>query len=167
MLKRLGFGLLKGVGIGALLGAALHFGLGATPLDGVLAYLAYMGIGASAGAVAGKPPWGERFAWIELALRSLVGVGVGAALYFGATKALGIHVDLGPLGAGALSSLPLVVGPAIGGIYGTLVELDNDGKTGDPPPAKKIRVEDIDVGEEAEAEVERQRKSEGKRGKAG
>lgn len=166
MLKRLGIGLLKGTTIGALLGAALHFGLNATPLAGVLAYLVYMGVGASAGAVSGKPPWGEKFAWIELLIRSVVGLGAGAGLYFGATKALGFAVDLGPLGAGAASSLPLLIAPAIGAIYGTLVELDNDGNVGEPPPPKKIRVEDIDVGEDEEAEVEKKRAS-GKRGKAG
>lgn len=153
MLKRIALGLLKGSAIGAALGALLHFAFHLTPLTGVLAYLAYMGVGAAAGVVCGKPPWAEKMAWIETVLRTAVGIAIGAGLYWLAQRFLSIPLDLGPAGSGAISSLPMIVAPVVGAVYGTLLELDNDGKTPAGPESKKrVRVEAAAEPDEVEVE---------------
>ncbi len=143
LLKRLGIGLLKGLVVGGAVGAALQLGLGWTQTTGLLGYLLAMATGATAGTLAGTPPWkGE--AWIEAVLKGVFGVGVGALLYWlGSSFApFGLPLAIGGAPDGAdWTSLPLLYAPAIGGVYGAIVELDNTGKppktAGERPKPKK------------------------------
>ncbi len=166
MLKRLVVGLLKGVVVGALLGAAVHFGLGWTDASGLLGYLLAMGAGATSGVLAGTPPW-RQATWIESLLKAGAGLGVGALLYW-----LGVRWGDFPLpfalpGLAAGSSwtrAPILFMAAVSAVFGALVELDN---TGDEPPvergsAKKVRAR-VERAEDAELLAERSRRAERKR----
>ncbi|MCA9605805.1 MAG: hypothetical protein KC619_09430 [Myxococcales bacterium] len=163
MLKRLGLGLLKGLIIGGAIGAGLQYGLHWTNASGLLGFLVSMGAAGTAGVFAGKAPWKEG-AWIEATLKGMVGVGLGALAYWGLTyvpESLQIPFP-GLAGSHALAALPAVFAPAIAGVYGALVELDDTGddgkadkKKGDGP---KARVAVDDDGEEAEAEAGRKRR---------
>jgi hypothetical protein len=171
MLKRLGFGLIKGVLIGAGVGAGIQLGLGWTETSGLLGYLLAMGVGATAGILAGKPPWRQE-AWIEALLKAAGGVGVGALLYWLGTSFAGFDVPFAVGGAEAgipWTSIPLLYAPAISGLFGTLVELDN---TDDPKPTGKekkaapspagkqaVRIEATDEIEEAVVVSESRKKS--------
>lgn len=128
-LKRLGIGLLKGLAVGGLTGAAIQIGLGWTVTIGLLGYLLAMGIGATAGILAGTPPWRSE-TWIEAVLKGLFGVGVGALLYWVASSFASFEVPFAVAGAPrgtAWTSLPLLYGPVIGALFGAVVELDNTG----------------------------------------
>lgn len=143
-LRRLGIGFLKGLVVGALVGVAFQVGLGWVETPGLLGYLLAMGTGATAGILAGTPPWRAE-AWIEAVLKAVFGVGVGALLYWLATSFLSFGLPFALLGAGdgtAWPAVPLVFAPLVAGVYGAIVELDNTpGKTdaGKDEPAKKPR----------------------------
>jgi len=133
MLKRLGFGLLKGLVVGGALGVGFQVGLGWGSTTGLLGFLLAMGIGATAGILCGKAPWRAE-AWIEAVLKGVFGVGIGALVYWIGSAYLAWqlpwalpHADAGS----AWTSMPLLYAPVIGGIFGTIVELDNnDGAVG-------------------------------------
>lgn len=133
MLKRLGIGLLKGVVVGGAVGAGLHFGLGWTAASGLLGYLLAMGVGGTAGVLAGRPPW-QHEAWVEGVLKAVVGVGVGALLYWLGSSFAPFDVPFVLPGAKETvpwTDSPLVLAPVVAGIYAALVELDNtDGDAG-------------------------------------
>lgn len=138
MLKRLGLGLLKGLVLGGALGAGLQLGLGWVPAAGLAGYLLSMAIGATAGVLTGRPPW-KHEAWIEAILKAVGGLGLGALLYW-----LAGYVDFAlpfPIGDAPADTpwraMPLIYGPAIAAIYGTLIELDNTDD--DPADAKKSK----------------------------
>lgn len=139
MLKRLGLGLLKGLVIGGAIGAGLQYGLKLEPatVAGLLGFLIAMGVAGTTGVFAGKPPWQEG-AWIEATLKGLVGVGLGALVYWVGAKWGRLELPLPNLPAAQWTELPVVFGPAIAGLYGSLVELDNtgDGKSGGEPKAR-------------------------------
>jgi len=167
MVKRLGLGLLKGLLIGGAIGAALQYGLQWTDATGLLGFLLSMGVAGTAGVFAGKAPWKDG-AWIEATLKGMVGVGLGALAYWG----LGyIPLEIpfpGLAGTHALAALPVVFAPAIAGIYGALVELDDtgaedgaDGKKSKSGPKARVAVE-----EEAEEESASTRRKNKKRRKA-
>jgi hypothetical protein len=125
---RVVLGLLKGGVVGAALGwAALKLGVG----GGAAAFLTYALIGGVAGMVCGKPPWRQDTFWTS-ALKGLFGVGVGIGLYLLGRKLLGgAHVSL-PAALGAppdrsIAELPILLGPVIGAIWGTFVEVDDGG----------------------------------------
>jgi hypothetical protein len=125
---RVVLGLLKGAVVGAALGwAALKLGVG----GGAAAFLTYALIGGIVGMVCGKPPWRQDTFWTS-ALKGLVGVGVGIGLYLLSRKLLGgAHVPL-PAALGAppdrsVAELPILLGPVIGAIWGTFVEVDDGG----------------------------------------
>lgn len=172
MFKRLGVGLLKGLVIGGVIGAGLHFGLGWMTVTPLLGYLVAMAAGASASVLAGKPPWREG-AWIEALLKGLAGVGAGALLYFLGTRfgSFGVPFALpGRLAATAAGAawptLPLLFAPAFGALIGSLVELDNTGgaakgKTTRGGGAPKLRVgsDEAEDAEVEEAPRSRQRKA--------
>lgn len=154
--KRLLFGLLKGLIIGAGLGAALHFGLGWTTTPGLLGYLLAMGGGATAGILAGKPPWRHQ-AWIEALLKAVAGLATGALVYWLASDygAIGLPFEVAGVAAGTpWPELPLLYIPLVAALFGSLVELDNTGddkakkSSGGGSKAKKARVADL---EEVEA----------------
>lgn len=126
-LKRLGVGLVKGLLVGLLVGGTLQLGLGWTEAAGLLGYLLAMGTGATAGILAGTPPWkGE--AWIEALLKGFFGLGVGALLYWLASSFASFDLPFPLAGARAGASwtaLPILYAPLIGALYGAVVELDN------------------------------------------
>ena len=152
MLKRLLLGFIKGALVGGLIGAGLHFGLGWTAASGVLAYALAMGAGGLAGLLTGKPFW-KAGAGIENVLKAVVGVGIGAGVYYAASRWLAMPLPAGlpELEAGALwTEVPLLITTAVAATYGTLIELDND-DDGDEAPAKGPKVR-VAVDEEALAE---------------
>jgi hypothetical protein len=100
-------------------------------------------VGGLVGIVAGRPPWRQETLWTSL-LKGLFGFGVGIALYWGARKLLGgMHLSLAT-GLGApdrpLADLPFILGPAIGALWGILVELDDSvGSAKQQPPQPAAR----------------------------
>jgi hypothetical protein len=153
MVKRLGLGLFKGLLIGGAIGAAFHFGLGLTSVVALLGYLIAMGAGGTTGVFAGKPPWREG-AWIEAVLKGMVGVGLGALFYWLSSSYAAFTIPIPGLPSAAWSSMPLLFTPAIAGLYGALVELDNTGEEeGDKKAGKKRKVR-VAASEEAEEEEE-------------
>ena len=143
MLKRLFVGLLKGLFIGAVLGAVFHFGLGWAIASGLFAYLLAMGAGASAGILAGKPPWRAQ-ALIESVLKAVAGLGVGALVYWLASKylAFGLPMELPGLAEGTLwTEATMGISLAASAVFGTIVELDNTDDAKDASSkGKKVRV---------------------------
>lgn len=138
--KRLGLGLLKGLVVGAAIGAGITFGAHwQTPSGGLLAYLLALGVGGTTGIFAGRAPWKEG-AWIEASIKGVVGLCAAALLYWlGATYAAASIPWPGAEHAVPWTSLPPLYLSAIGAIYGALVELDHDGddaKKGAKKPAK-------------------------------
>lgn len=164
MLKRLAVGLLKGTLIGAALGAGAHFGLGWTEASGLLAYLLSMGAGATAGILAGTPPW-RQATWIESILKAIAGVGVGALLYWLSVRWGDFELPFALPGIApgtSWTSVPLLFMTGVSAVFGTLVELDN---TGDEPPVergqgKKIKARVAGGVEEAELLSERRARGE-------
>ncbi|MBL8601428.1 MAG: hypothetical protein JNK72_05840 [Myxococcales bacterium] len=148
-MKRLVIGLVKGLLVGGALGAALHFGLGATTLIGPLAYVFYAVVGALAGLLAGRPAWREG-AGVAAILRAVFGLGVGVGLY-ALAGLLKFEVPLAGVGAGhTLQQIPLLLAPTIATVYATLVEVDDGGENPEPAVQSKVRInlEDIKVDEE-------------------
>jgi hypothetical protein len=136
---RVVLGLLKGGLVGAGIGA-LAFKLGIT--SGLPAFLAYGLVGGLVGIVAGRPPWRQETMWTSL-LKGIFGFGIGLLLYWGAHKLLGgLHASFAAgLGAPAdrpLVDIPFLLGPAIGAVWGILVEIDDasGSKTAAKPGAK-------------------------------
>lgn len=126
MLERLVVGLLKGLVIGAAIGAGIQYGLlWPVPSGGLLGYLLAMGAAGTTGVFAGKPPWREG-AWIEALLKGLVGAGIGALLYWLSSTYGALELPFpGQAGPAPWTALPVLFLPAIAGVYGSLVELDN------------------------------------------
>lgn len=132
MLKRLMLGLLKGLVLGAALGGLVHFGLRWPVTPGLAGYLLAMGTGATAGVLAGRPPW-RREAWLEGALKAFVGLGFGLLLYWLASRFLSAPLPFDLLGTPRTTPWihrPILYAPIVSMLYGALVELDNT------PPAK-------------------------------
>jgi hypothetical protein len=129
--------LLLGLVKGALIGGALGFGAYQLGLVGGWGYVIFGLVGFAVGLFVGRPIWAhlmdkESTIWTAI-LKGIFGFGVGAGLY-----ALVRHVAGDPQVAfgvpeltGSVSSLPHLLGGAIGAIYGAWVELD------DAPAAKK------------------------------
>jgi hypothetical protein len=161
MLKRLVVGLFKGLVVGLAIGAGIQYGLGwQVPSGGLLGYLLAMGAAGTAGVFAGKPPWHEG-AWIEAALKGMVGVGLGALAYWAAVSWAAIRVPLPGLGEPDVwTALPVLFLPLIAGVYGSLVELDNTdgeqqaGAGSIKPPKTRVSVDD----DEAEHDETRERR---------
>jgi hypothetical protein len=155
MLKRLGLGLLKGLLIGGAIGAGFQYGLKWADVSWLLGFLIAMGVGGTTGVFAGRPPW-QQGAWIEATLKGAVGVGLGALLYWVASRWGAIAIPFpGIAEPTKWTALPVVFAPAIAGLYGSLVELDNTGEARgnkDKKDAPKTRVEadddDLDYEEE-------------------
>ncbi|MCA9574625.1 MAG: hypothetical protein R3B40_18925 [Polyangiales bacterium] len=143
MSQRILIGLVKGLTLGVLLGSLFHFGLGWRVTPGLLGYLIAMGVGATAGILAGRPPWLHE-AWIESLLKGVFGLAVGAAVYWVAVRFLTFEMAFDVFGAPASSpwtSLPLLYAPPIAMLFALIVELDNGasskpgaGKPGMPKP---------------------------------
>jgi hypothetical protein len=149
MLKRLGLGLLKGLVVGGGIGAGLQYGLHFDHAAGLLGFLVAMGVAGTTGVFAGKPPWQEG-AWIEATLKGLVGVGVGALLYWVGSRWGQLAIPFPELPEPrSWTALPVLFGPAIAGVYGALVELDNTGYGGETRKAAKGAKARVAVDEDA------------------
>ena len=143
MPRRILIGLIKGLFLGALLGSLFHFGLGWRVTEGLLGYLIAMGVGATAGVLAGRPPWLHE-AWLESLLKGVFGLAVGAALYWVSVRFLTFDLAFAFFGAPESSpwtSLPLLYAPPIAVLFALIVELDNNsaaagGKPSGPKPTK-------------------------------
>jgi hypothetical protein len=162
MLKRLGIGLLKGLLIGAAIGAGLQYGMPWAEFSGLLGFLVAMGVAGTTGVFAGKPPW-QQGAWIEATLKGMVGVGLGALVYWVASRWGQFSIPYPGLAEPASwTALPAVFGPVVAGIYGSLVELDNTGDSGkgkeeESKSSSKARVE-LDEEEELEEPAPKSKK---------
>jgi hypothetical protein len=125
-------GLVKGGIVGAFVGfAASRVGLGA----GATAWLIYGAVGFLVGLVCGKPPWRQETIWTSI-VKGVIGLAVCMGLFWVAGKVLGGMQApaqlLGPLGitdGRALVSVPALLGPIIGIVYGVFVEVDDGGKS--------------------------------------
>jgi len=145
VLKRLALGLLLGLLIGLGLASGLHFGLGLRSASGLLGYLLAMGAGATAGVLAGKPPW-QQEAWIEAILKAVAGLGFGALVFWLTSSYIpwtlpSSVLDLPsgtPLAHTLLISMPLTAG-----LFGTLVSLDNTSDASASSSAKRARVREL------------------------
>lgn len=164
MLKRLALGLLKGLLIGGAIGAGLHYGLGWTNAAGLLGFLVSMGVAGTAGVFAGKAPWKDG-AWIEATLKGMVGVALGALAYWGLGYVPFEIPFPGLAEPQTLASIPVIFAPAIAGVYGALVELDDTGDDDDQAKKKKgggpkarVEVDDTEVEEEEAASRRRRRR---------
>lgn len=169
MLKRLLVGLLKGLVIGGAIAAGIQYGLPAAhvvldvPSGGLLGFLLAMGVAGTTGIFAGRPPW-QQGAWIEAALKGMVGVGAGALVYWLGSTYGALSVPFPGLAEAApWTSIPVLFLPVISGTYGAVVELDNtggddaqSGKGDAKKSAAKVRVDvdaDTEIQEEAAAET--------------
>lgn len=151
MLKRLIIGVIKGLVIGGVIGSALHFGLGWTTAAGLLAYLLAMGSGATAGVLAGKPPWRQQ-AWIESVLKSVAGLGIGALAYWGASSWLAFPLPFeipGVVAGTPWTEMTLGITTATSAVFGALVELDNTDDDSKSKAKRNVRVA-ADEAEEVE-----------------
>jgi hypothetical protein len=124
-------GLLKGGIAGAAVGfAASRVGFGV----GAAAWLVYGAVGFLVGIVCGKPPWRQETLWTSI-IKGIFGLAVCMGLYWVAQKLFGgVNVPSqlqGPLGVAEgqpLVSVPVLLGPLIGIVYGVFVEVDDGGK---------------------------------------
>lgn len=120
-------GIIKGGLVGALVGfgaTKVGFGTGAT------AWLVYGLVGFLAGIVCGKAIW-RHDTLVTPLLKGIFGFLVGLGLYWVASKTLGgvtvgaVATQIGVDAATPLSAIPLLLGPAIGIVYGIFVEVDD------------------------------------------
>jgi len=128
--------LLLGLVKGALIGGALGFGAYHLGLVGGWGYVVFGLVGFAVGLFVGRPLWShlldkESTIWTSI-LKGLFGFGVGAGLFALVRNVAGdpqIAFGVDEL-TGAVSSLPHLLGAAIGAVYGAWVEVDD-------APAKK------------------------------
>jgi hypothetical protein len=118
-------GILKGGAVGAAVGfAATKVGFG----TGTAAWLVYGVIGFLVGIVCGKAIWRHETLVTPL-LKGVFGFLIGMGLYWLAGKALG--AVKAPLATTLwspdqpIAAIPLLLGPAIGILYGIFVEVDD------------------------------------------
>jgi hypothetical protein len=122
---RLILGLIKG----AIVGAGLGFGFMQVGFGklGFMQYLLYGLIGFLTGFIAGKPFWRHETIWTPV-VKGLFGAAVAIGLYLLVAKVLG-DPSLSFISPGAsFTSLPYVLGGAIGALYGAFVEIDDGGE---------------------------------------
>ena len=125
-------GLVKGGIVGAVVGfAASRVGLGA----GATAWFVYGVVGFLVGVICGKPPWRQETVWTSI-VKGVVGLAVCMGLFWVAQKVLaGMQAPallLAPLGVAdgkTLVSVPALLGPLVGIVYGVFVEVDDGGKS--------------------------------------
>jgi hypothetical protein len=118
-------GIIKGGVVGAAVGfAATRVGFG----TGAAAWLVYGLIGFLVGIVCGKAIW-RHDTLVTPLLKGIVGFGLGAGLYWLAGKTLsGVPAPFTTPYFGhndKISAIPLLLGPAIGILYGIFIEVDD------------------------------------------
>ena len=126
---RLLFGIIKGGAVGAGLGL-LAGKLGIS--TGALAILFYGAVGAVVGLVCGRPIWKQETIWTPI-LKALFGFALGAGVGYAGLRWLGgVHLPIAQI-PGALEhplpQVPGLFGPAVGILYGILVEVDDAGSS--------------------------------------
>lgn len=135
---RILIGLLKGGVIGALIG---YLAGRAGIVSGPIGYVIYGAVGAAVGLLCGKPLWRHETLWTPL-LKAIFGFGVGAGLNLVAHKFLGgVHLPIAAIPGAtehALPEVPALLGPAVGMIYGALIELDDAGGGATAKPAAPV-----------------------------
>jgi hypothetical protein len=149
-MTRLLLGLLKGVLLGGGLGAAFQHGLGWVAVPSLLGYLLAIGITGTTGIVAGKAPW-RKDAWIEAAVKGLVGAALGGLAYWGLSQLTWPLPYPGLAESVPAAGLPVVFGVALAGLYGAIVELDGARGRGEAK-AKAEAPATLDVDLDAPAE---------------
>jgi hypothetical protein len=118
-------GIIKGGLVGVAVGfAATKVGFG----TGAAAWLVYGVIGFLVGIVCGKAIWRHETVVTPI-LKGIFGFLIGMGLYWLAQKAvggakMGFTARLGAADA-PLAAVPLLIGPAIGILYGIFVEVDD------------------------------------------
>ena len=132
---RIPLGLVKGGIVGGLLGVGL-WALFRSGAPTFLEYPFYALVGAASGIVCGQPPW-RKGAWLASILKGLVGVGIGIGLYVLSSKFFDPVLPIPAFAPGHqnLTDEYFVFAPIVGAIYGTLVELDDGGRSDDKPAA--------------------------------
>ncbi len=145
MFRRLFLGLLKGLVIGAAIGAVMHFALGVTAISaGVLSYLFFGLVAAIAGVAAGQPPWREG-AWVGSILKGVFGFAIGAGLYWVGQRFLNFDISglAGVFPAGtSFAQAPLAFAPALAAVFSMLIEIDDGGEAPASDASKTgVRVE--------------------------
>ena len=121
------FGIIKGGAVGAALGL-LAGRLGVS--TGAVAILFYGAVGAVVGLVCGRPIWKQETIWTPI-LKGLFGFGLGVgAAYAGLRWLGGVHIPIAQIPGAMdhpLPQVPGLFGPAVGILYGVLVEVDDAG----------------------------------------
>ncbi len=133
MIKRLLYGLVFGLFVGAIVAAAIIKGLGMLSFAGtsgaVLAYVFAAVTGVLVGLVAGKPIWASG-GQIEAGLKAFFGALLASGAMFVLRRWVHIDLDLHGMGAGpdlptAVGYLPAVSLPLISAVLGAFYEADN------------------------------------------
>jgi len=128
---RILIGLLKGGVLGAVIG---YLAGRAGIVGGPLGYVIYGVVGAVVGLLCGKPLWRHETLWTPL-LKAIFGFGVGVGLNLVAHKFLGaVHLPIAAIPGAtehAFPDVPALLGPAVGMLYGALIELDDAGGSGE------------------------------------
>ncbi len=151
MIKRLLYGLVFGLFVGAIVAAIaikalglLSFGM--TGGGAALAYVFASVTGILVGLVAGKPIWASG-GQIEAGLKAFVGALVASGLMFVLRRWVHLDMDLSNIGASPLGevteigSLPAIALPMIAGLLGAFYEADNTPEDKDPKKADKDKKE--------------------------
>src|SRR5215471_16967341 len=122
---RVVLGIIKGLVVGGAVGfAATKVGFG----TGAAAWLVYGLVGFLVGIVCGKAIW-RHDTLVTPLLKGIFGFLLGMGLYWLAGKALGgvaAPLTLPSVAPGTkIAAIPLLIGPAIGILYGIFVEVDD------------------------------------------
>lgn len=126
---RLLFGIIKGGLVGGALGL-LASKLGVS--TGAVAILFYGAVGAVVGLVCGRPIWKQETIWTPI-LKAVFGFGLGVAAAWAGHKWLGgLRFPIAQIPGAmehAFPDVPGLFGPAVGILYGVLVEVDDAGSS--------------------------------------
>lgn len=174
MIKRAAWGLAKGLIVGALIAAALVFGLGVASLTHAAAYIMAGLAGVLTGLVAGKPIWHEG-ARIEAGLKAFFGAILGGGALYALQRWAPLPANIVPLGRSFVGDVSVAAFPLIAAVIGFIYEIDNTPSSDEPEqkaskattrpglrapsgvrlPAKTGRAADVDEPEEDVSAVRR------------
>ncbi|HEU4404807.1 MAG TPA: hypothetical protein VFS43_05905 [Polyangiaceae bacterium] len=135
MMKRAAWGLAKGLIVGALIAAALVFGLGVASLTHAAAYIMAGLAGVLTGLVAGKPIWHEG-ARIEAGLKAFFGAILGAGALYALQRWAPLPAALVPMGRSFIGDVSVASFPVIAALIGLLYEVDNTPSAEEPAQKK-------------------------------